>query len=1135
MVFMVGVNRLVSRVSNSAADTLRAIPSSIPQTPIMPHSSDKNLCNPILSAIIVPNQFPAHESPICQLMPRSRHRPILSILASCIAAGIHMSPGSFASPAPINVSFPNQTVLSTDQPFGSSIVVADLDGDGWPDVVAASLQDNEISWYRNQHDGSFSSALPITAAAYGPSSIVAADIDADGRIDIVSASELDNKIAWYRNVGGSPAAQFGNPSSNQRIISTSAQFAFSVTVADVNSDGLWDVVSASLLDSKIAYYLNLGGGNFGWKAASPGANQHVISTEGGAPTCVAAGDLNGDGIFDLAVTSVNDDTLAWFEGGYTESGEPTFTRHIVSNQQDGAYNVAISDLNKDRHADLICAAPHSMKVTYFKNTQQAAGSAEPLFAPEQIVSSEMIGVSSVLGADINRDGNPDIVCTLLSDNRILWFPSNGVDETGDITFGNALLVSGETQGPIAVAVADFDGDGVMDVTSSSQDDSKVAVFLNAGEFNGDVTIAPTLTAPESGTVTTTPVTISYTLPEDALPGSVTINFVSGAMTRELIVGGVGETAGAHTFSFDPAHPADCPALAGGAASIKDGTYTVTVSYQDSVGNPAAASQPANGVVIDAEAPYLPGASTKVLAAKGGVVPGAGTSGSGVPADARLRLLGVPSINEAGHLAITATYTSGTNLRRAIIGPDAAGKSAVLVGADDPAPNASGVSQPQWAFVNFADVLLNDTDAIAFVGSIRGVGATAASVNARNNIGIWTNAGDGRLRMVAREYDPAPGTTVRFASFTSVALSSTFVREGETVERANVAFVAKLQGTGVASANDEGLWTTEILSTGESTTRLLLRKGLSVSLRAGVAKRIRGIVALPPTAGADGQGRGCVPSGVTARLEFTDLTQAIVQVGADGVVHHIAVSYDDLADTGARMLRFGVPTQNTFGDTMISALLNSRTNNSALVLTPAGGEPVVAARSGDDADGITGGVFSGFKIGVVNAEQSYAFLGATIGRGVSAGNDEGVWFFGQSTLNAGTGAPVLIAREGAQPPGTPAGARWDAFRSIALPDGATGPVFLADLQIPAVGHPNPARVTASNSTGLWAVDSNGALRLIVRQGDIFPGTSLSIRAISILGNVLGSPGQTRSFNSHAELIYRATLSDGSEAIAKARVP
>jgi FG-GAP-like repeat len=399
----------------------------------------------ILSAIIQPDQAFAAESLGFPFMRRSRSLPFIALIASCITASVLTQTEVRADLTPVDVSFPNQTVLSNSQPFGSSIIVADFDGDGRPDVAAASLFDSEISWYRNLGDGAFSPAIVISTAAAGPNCIVAADIDADGRPDIVSASTLDDKIAWYRNTGSAPATLFGynpaNPVANQRVISRNVDYAYSVTVADVNGDGLWDVVSAGFFDSKVAYYLNLGGGNFGWTSANPTANQHVISTAAGAPSSVASGDLDGDGIFDLAVTSVNENSLAWFKGGYDESGAPTFTRHVLSTDLPRAYNVAIADMNKDRAPDLIVASPYGNKVSYFRNMTRDAGAAAPFFAPEQVVSSEARGATTVIAADINRDGNLDIVAALLLDNRVIWFAGSGVDENGNMTFGPDQLVS----------------------------------------------------------------------------------------------------------------------------------------------------------------------------------------------------------------------------------------------------------------------------------------------------------------------------------------------------------------------------------------------------------------------------------------------------------------------------------------------------------------------------------------------------------------------------------------------------------------------------------------------------------------------------------------------------------------------
>jgi hypothetical protein len=107
-------------------------------------------------------------------------------------------------------------------------------------------------------------------------------------------------------------------------------------------------------------------------------------------------------------------------------------------------------------------------------------------------------------------------------------------------------------------------------------------------------------------------------------------------------------------------------------------------------------------------------------------------------------------------------------------------------------------------------------------------------------------------------------------------------------------------------------------------------------------------------------------------------------------------------------------------------------------------------------------------------------------------------------------------------------------SLALPDGPTGPIFVGKALVPRPGHPNPANIAVSNNMGVWAVDSGGVLRLIVRAGDAFDAAR-KIKAFTFLSWVDGSPSQSRFFNNQSEIVYRATLSDDSQVIVKARVP
>jgi len=151
-------------------------------------------------------------------------------------------------------------ISSTDGLSGG--FATDLDRDGDVDLVTSSSSENKVSWHENDGLQNFLEHTISTSAA-GASSVFASDLDRDGDVDVLSASRFDDKIAWYENDGGSP------PAFTERIITQDpdgaglsqgdADQAETVHVADVDSDGDVDVLSASSLDDKLAWYENLGG------------------------------------------------------------------------------------------------------------------------------------------------------------------------------------------------------------------------------------------------------------------------------------------------------------------------------------------------------------------------------------------------------------------------------------------------------------------------------------------------------------------------------------------------------------------------------------------------------------------------------------------------------------------------------------------------------------------------------------------------------------------------------------------------------------------------------------------------------------------------------------------------------------
>ena len=138
-----------------------------------------------------------------------------------------------------------------------SIEVVDIDGDGDMDVVVADWMGDKVAWYENiDGQGTFGPERIITNEAFGPTSVVLKDMDNDGYLDVVSIYEEDS-IAWFKNTDG-----LGNFSA-PNIIASNIGFAYKLFAEDLDGDGNMDII-ASLFDNKELVWLkNDGSGNFG--------------------------------------------------------------------------------------------------------------------------------------------------------------------------------------------------------------------------------------------------------------------------------------------------------------------------------------------------------------------------------------------------------------------------------------------------------------------------------------------------------------------------------------------------------------------------------------------------------------------------------------------------------------------------------------------------------------------------------------------------------------------------------------------------------------------------------------------------------------------------------------------------------
>jgi hypothetical protein len=338
-----------------------------------------------------------------------------------------------------------------------AIVVEDFDGDRDPDIAIATRGDGTVVWFQNDGKGNFAHPIVIAPALNDPDSSVAADLDGDGDLDVLSTSRKDVMVAWYENLDG-----LGTFGRQREIDSDGDSFApgtsqeFRAIAVDLDSDGDQDVITASAYHNRVSWYQNLDGrGGFG---------QEIVITEL-APyaTFVDATDLDRDGDVDLVYGHQQGLGLAWLENTLAEQ----FERRVISSLASGTRYVQFSDINTDGHEDVVT-------IQSFRTGEhgifwyQHVGDGQ--FVIINMIAFPVTDPRTVSLADVDGDRDPDVL--VAGANSVTWYANDGG------TFASPQVITDRSLVATWVDVADVDADGDLDVLSSSYEDDKIAWYEN---------------------------------------------------------------------------------------------------------------------------------------------------------------------------------------------------------------------------------------------------------------------------------------------------------------------------------------------------------------------------------------------------------------------------------------------------------------------------------------------------------------------------------------------------------------------------------------------------------------------------------------------------------------------------------
>ncbi len=334
----------------------------------------------------------------------------------------------------------------------ASVFAVDMDGDGDADVLSATSNSDSITFHENLGSGLAWAAHTITAFANEARGVGAADLDGDGDVDAFAVGLSDNSISWHRNTSIHRSAHFPAMS----VIPTSVSAPARVLTGDLDGDGTVDVLTVSPDENRIVFHANVQGDATLWGEVN-------VSTAL-SPSSASIGDVNGDGAPDVISAAAGEDSILWHDN----AGGQWLQRSIATGALD-ASSVAVGDLDGDGDLDVLAGSGSGAPLAWHENV---LGDGSAWF--ERALPTVRPRASAIVVADLDGDGDADVLVAFAEDNIIAWHENLQGD---GLTWGSGLI-SATAQQVESLSVIDMDHDGDLDVVSASPGTNRLAWHEN---------------------------------------------------------------------------------------------------------------------------------------------------------------------------------------------------------------------------------------------------------------------------------------------------------------------------------------------------------------------------------------------------------------------------------------------------------------------------------------------------------------------------------------------------------------------------------------------------------------------------------------------------------------------------------